>query len=205
MVWFKFNRLGILLLGIVVGVLVVVGCSVGPSRLSKIIQADDAATYQRYRDQYVDNDAAAWFAWRSDETGRSVDDLLSADDELSQTTNPFVPTDLWAVQRGALIFQASCVECHGTTANGRGSSGQALQGSKDFSDSSMRTAIALSGNDLLGKWYQTIYEGSVTNRLMPDGSYAAMPPMGERLTQEQIWLALTWLASDQKIESEVQQ
>ena len=131
----------------------------------------------------------AWLAWRSDVTGESVADLAARDDALSDTENPFDPTHPDDVRLGALVFQNSCVVCHGTEANNLGPGGEALLGGKDFTSGAMRTALRIS-DDLVPRWYQSVSEG----RVAEDGS-AAMPPMKYSLTKEQRWLAVTWLAS----------
>jgi len=181
--------------------LVIHGCSSGPASLSRMIRTDDVTTYQRHLAATSGDAAAAWLAWRSEETGKSIDELARADAVLGNGADPFDRNDVWAVRRGALVFRTSCVVCHGTEANGLGPNGETLQSHKDFTNSHMRMAIALS-NNWLTKWFHKVHDGSTTDRRMPDGSYAGMPAMSEQLTNEQIWLALTWLASDSKIATE---
>lgn len=191
----KWSSIGLLGSLLIVAVVAVVGCHSGPAPLESVLRDDEWDAYQASLSRQGEDEAAAWLAWRSEETGEPVQKLRERDAGLSETTNPFQTTDPWAVRRGALVFRASCVECHGMKANGRGPAGESLMGTKDFSSSSMRSAIAMDGGRL-AHWYTKVANGSVSGRVMPDGTPADMPAMRQRLTREQIWLALTWLGSD---------
>lgn len=180
------------------------GCGSGPASIDRVVRPADAVRYQHYLDLHNGQPAAAWLAWRSDETATPVEALREADEALSRTENPFSPDDPLTVQRGALVYSTSCVTCHGPGADGRDASGQALVGRKDFTHSHTRMALKMNP-DRLAQWYQVVDRGTIGERPMPDGSTAVMPAMGEQLTREQIWLVLNWLASDHAIESEVKQ
>ena len=182
--------------------IILTACHSGPPALDQTVQPGEQQAYRQQVAAHDGNLASAWLAWRSEETGQSVESLSHLDEQLPEDRNPFDSTDAWAVRRGALVFQAACVQCHGVAANGVGPNGESLMGIKDFSSPEMRSAIALDPGRP-AKWYPKVANGSASGRVMPDGTPADMPAMRDRLTREQIWLALTWLASDASMAEEV--
>lgn len=176
--------------------------SSGPPALRTLVRPSDLATYQRLIREHGGDAKAAYVAWRAQETGRSAEGLLADDERLSLTENPFSRDDASAVQRGAVIYQAHCIECHGPNADGLGPSGEQLLGTKDFHHSHIRMAVNMSDSYVAG-WYTKTSNGSDTGQVMPDGTARAMPAMRDLLTREQIWLALTYLASNDDMANEV--
>lgn len=166
------------------------------------MRTSDLDTYRSYLQANHDDARAAYLAWRSAQTGKSVEQLAAEDAAISETVNPFDRDDLAAVQRGALIYQVHCASCHGPSANGLGPAGEQLMGTKDFHHSHIRMAVNVSDNYVAG-WYTKTSNGSDTGQVMPDGTARAMPAMRDLLTREQIWLALTYLASNDDMANEV--
>lgn len=177
-------------------------CSAGPPALGPMVRASDMEVYRNYL-QANDGDArAAYQAWRSAQTGRPVAALAAEDAALSETVNPFSRTDVQAVSRGALIYQVHCAACHGPNADGLGPAGEQLLGTKDFHHPHIRMAVGMSDR-YVAEWYAKTSQGADSGQVMPDGTTRAMPAMKDLLTREQIWLAITYLASDAKLADEV--
>jgi mono/diheme cytochrome c family protein len=92
---------------------------------------------------------------------------------LSQS-NPFAWDDATAIAAGQVIYDQACAVCHGADGSG------ALPGIPDFT--ATQTQNALRANS--GKFLCTVAEGR-----------QAMPGWKERLTVEQMWQVLTYIAS----------
>lgn len=186
-----------LLLGVsLVGAVVLVACSAGPASLSSVVGDADLETYQGYLRRQDSDARAAYLAWRSEETGRPVDQLAAEDAALSETRNPFNSNDPWAVSRGGLIYQVHCASCHGAAADGLGEDGQPLMGAKDFHHPHTRMAARLS-DGYLADWYEKISNGTVAKESPEGRALGVMPAMKDALTREQIWLAVTYLTSNE--------
>lgn len=182
--------------------LLIVSCSSGPPELAKVIKPEQQQTYGDYLQVYQQNGRDAYLHWRSEETDQSVEALARKDQSLSQSTNPFSIKDEWAVQRGAITYQAHCISCHGPSANGIATDGSKLLGSKDFHNSHVRMIASMS-DGYVAKWFKKIYEGSDSGKLAEDGEPRVMPAMKDKITNEQIWLSITYLMSSNDMKAEV--
>lgn len=170
------------------------GCS-GPQPLSVAI---DPATESAYFDALnsVKKDARQAFAnWMAKERKGSAEKILEADAGLSTTKNPFdANADPQAVSRGAVIYKAHCMRCHGENVDGRGPAALPDHPGKDFHAFATRFAVTLH-RGAPRSWFRKITEGFGEEVEYPEGRSTAMPPFGDKLTREQIWLAITYLQS----------
>lgn len=176
--------------------LLVAGCSAGPAPLTALVSTDDEVVYQDQVAAHDGDTRAAYLAWRSDETGTPAAVLAAEDELLPVDANPFDADDLWAASRGALLFQAHCVECHGRAADGLGEFGEPLPGRKDFHNPHIRAGLAMSDGYVAG-WFRKVHDGVVS-----DDAADVMPAFGDQLTNEQIWLTITYLATKESLVAE---
>lgn len=182
----------------------IVSCSSGPAELSKIIPAKADREYQAHLQAQRGSAREAWLHWRAEETGQSAESLAAQDESMSQSKNPYRPDDPWAVGRGAIVYQAHCASCHGPNADGYAADGSRLAGRKDFHNSHVRMIAAMS-EGYVAKWFRKIHAGSDSGKLDEQGLPRVMPAMKDQLTNQQIWLAITYLMSTQQMEGEVVQ
>jgi len=174
------------------------GCSSGPPALEPMVRHSDAAIYRDYLMANHGDARAAYLAWRSTETRLPVGTLATKDAAISETVNPFSRRDVQAVRRGALMYQVHCAACHGPNADGFGPTGEQLLGDKDFTHPHVRMAIGMS-DSYVADWFAKVNEGFKSDKGTPDGTPRVMPAQKDLLTREQIWLAITYLASDAKL------
>ena len=172
----------------------VAGCS-GPQSLSTATRSEDKRAYAQALAKHPNSPRDAFFAWKvSDraDAGKHAD--AASDAELSETKNPFSRKDPGAVSRGAVIYQAHCLSCHGENADGRGPAMPRALAKMDFHTFGKRFAITLHGG-APKKWFRRISDGYTSDVRNPDGTANAMPALRDVLAREQIWLAITYLQS----------
>lgn len=170
------------------------GCS-GPQPLSVAIRPADETAYNQFLQMSPQSPKQAFYAWKSHETGKSLAQVEAQDMQLDGSGNPFsARTDHQAVSRGAVVYKLHCASCHGDNADGRGPALPRALDSLDFHAFSKRFAVTLHGGAPRA-WYRKISEGMTSETLGPDGKPLAMPPFGDVLAREQIWLAITYLQS----------
>jgi mono/diheme cytochrome c family protein len=173
---------------------IALGCS-GPQPLSTAIRPADDQAYQAVLGVYPNSPRRAFYRMKADETGRPVDEVTRRDAELSTTKNPFdANSDPVAVSRGAVVYKAHCMRCHGPDVRGDGPDLLPTHRSKDFHSFGKRFAATLH-KGAPRTWFKKINEGYGDVVPYPDGTGPAMPAFGDTLAREQIWLAITYLQS----------
>lgn len=176
-------------------ILVFGGSCGGPQPLSIAINQDDEAAYVAKLNAANADAKLAYAAWMAEERHASKESVLESDSELSQTKNPFkARRDHTAVSRGAVIYKMHCARCHGEDARGDGPSILPDHPAQSFKTLGKRFAVTLHGG-APRKWFRVIRDGSGDVVDYPDGRMTAMPPFGDMLTREQIWLVITYLQS----------
>jgi mono/diheme cytochrome c family protein len=63
----------------------------------------------------------------------------------------------------------------------------------DFRRPGRGHAIFFRGGRTPRKWFDRVHDGYTAETPRPDGSRTVMPPFRETLSNEQIWLSLTYL------------
>ena len=170
------------------------GCS-GPQPLSVAIRPVDEQGYQPYLDQHPQSPRDAYFAWKASTDGRPIDAIAQADAQMSTTKNPFdAHDDPIAVSRGAVIYKAHCLSCHGQNVDGHGPAMPFPTPKMDFHSFGKRFAATLH-RGAPKTWFRKIHDGYTSEQVNPDGTHSEMPAMGEVLARGQIWLAITYLQS----------
>ena len=138
---------------------------------------------------------AGWLAYKAERDGHSLAATRAADEALSATRNPFDARSAGdAVSRGAVLFQAHCVRCHGEDASGGGPDLLAAHPTRDFHAFDKRFAVTLHGGAPRA-WFRKIYEGYGEEVEYPVGSNRTMPAFGDTFSREQIWMLVTYLQS----------
>lgn len=181
--------------GLLVGaILHTFGCS-GPQPLSVAIRPTDEAAYVRHLGEQGQSPCEAYLAWKSQETGQTIEQVRAADAAIEDSGNPFsARRDPSAVSKGAVIYKLHCASCHGENVDGRGPGLPVALDSLDFHSFSKRFAVTLHGGAPRA-WYRKIQEGVTSETKGPDGKPLAMPPFKDVLAKEQTWLAITYLQS----------
>ncbi len=170
------------------------GCA-GPPALSRAIRPVDRDAYARALSADPANPKDAFLRWRAAERGITPDEAARRDAAQSMTSNPFnANRDREAVSMGAVIFATHCARCHGENVDGRGQDVLPGHPCKDFHSFDHRFAATLHGG-APRSWYQKIRDGHGDVVHYPTGPSTAMPPFGQTLSREQIWLAITYLQS----------
>ncbi len=174
--------------------IVALGCS-GPQPLSKAIRMADQRAYEAALKESPDAPRLAFARMKADRTGRSIDEITLGDRQLSTTKNPFdANADPAAVSRGAVIYQAHCMRCHGAEVRGNGPGMLASHSATDFHAFGKRFAVTLH-KGAPKSWFKKISQGHGDVVAYPYGTGPAMPAFGEKLAREQIWLVITYLQS----------
>jgi mono/diheme cytochrome c family protein len=126
--------------------------------------------------------------------GASMDDVVRHDESLAKGTNPYSATDPAALRSGRVVYAAHCASCHGGNADGRGDAlaGQYLP-AMDFRRPGRGHAIFFRGGRTPHKWFDRVHDGYTAETRRPDGSPIVMPAFRDTLSNEQIWLSLTYL------------
>jgi len=171
--------------------LVVGGCS-GPMAPEMAIRTEDRQDYDTAIGRDGWSSKEAFLRWRADLTGISFEEALIADVHLRK--NPFDEDDIAAVSLGAVIYNADCRSCHGFDAEGDGLNALPDHPPKDFRSFGARLHIAFSGG-APSEWFDKVRNGDGPRVQYSDGESRAMPAFDERLSNEQIWLVLNFLAS----------
>lgn len=181
--------------GLVVTLMIVVtGCS-GPWPLSVAVRPADKEAYLDFLRRHPESPREAFFAWKASYQGESVERVRQSDAEISTTKNPFdAHKDFVAVGRGAVVYAAHCVSCHGENADGRGPMMPEPTPKMDFHAFGKRFASTLH-RGAPRAWFKKISEGFTSEHLNADGSQSKMPAMGDALAREQVWLTITYLQS----------
>jgi len=188
-----FRRLALVLLLGGMGI-ACVSCA-GPQPLSVAIDPADEAAYVAAINAVNLNARRGFVNWMAKERGKSADDILRADAALSSTRNPFdANKDHRAVSRGAVIYKIHCARCHGEDARGIGPSTLPDHPANNFKTFSNRFAATIH-RGAPRKWFRVIRDGAGEVVDYPDGRTTAMPPFGDKLAREQIWLVITYLQS----------
>jgi len=170
------------------------GCS-GPQPLSVAIRPIDEQGYQQYLNQHPQSPRDAYFAWKSATEGGSIETVTQNDAQLGVTKNPFdAHRDPLAVSRGAVVYKAHCLSCHGENVDGKGPAMPEPTPKMDFHRFGKRFASTLH-RGAPKAWFRKIHDGYTSKHINPDGSQSKMPALGELLAREQIWLAITYLQS----------
>jgi mono/diheme cytochrome c family protein len=113
--------------------------------------------------------------------------------------NPFSLDDAAAISGGARIYALHCAGCHGDRADGRGSAARRGTSPENFHALGERLKVALGTAP--SSWFEAVSEGS--GELVDDDSASfavpqrEMPAYGDTLANEQIWMVLTYLASNE--------
>jgi len=174
--------------------MILVGCS-GPIALNRAIKTEHRSELAGITAMAPGNAKAAWFKWKAKAEGVETGVIQTRDEALSATKNPFdARRDADAVSRGALIYEANCMQCHGTDARGKGKLMPAEDPCRDFHAFDMRFAVTLHGG-APRSWFKKVSEGYTPEANQSAGRKRAMPAFNARLAREQIWLAITYLQS----------
>ncbi|MEP0847087.1 MAG: cytochrome c [Phycisphaerae bacterium] len=137
----------------------------------------------------------AFTAWMASERSLPIAEVRERDARISETRNPFdANRDRHAVSLGATIYAAQCARCHGENADGRGPDVLPTAPCKDFHAPPTRLAVWLH-RGAPRSWFRKIRDGSGPLVSYPDGERTAMPAFRSSLSNEQIWLVVTYLQS----------
>jgi mono/diheme cytochrome c family protein len=98
------------------------------------------------------------------------------------TPNP-IPADTVSVQRGAELYQANCIQCHGVSGRGDGPAGSS------FSPPAADFTTAHAKAHLDAEFFNWIKNGKPPT---------AMPAFGDKFTDAQIWDIINYLRAIQK-------
>ena len=93
-----------------------------------------------------------------------------------------------------MIYRAYCQRCHGPEARGDGLDLVPGHAPRDMHAFPQRFAVTLH-KGAPRTWFRKIDEGFGDDVTYPDGTSRAMPPFGDTLAREQIWLVITYLQS----------
>lgn len=170
-------------------VLAMLGCA-GPLPLQRAIRVEDEQAYTQGLGRFDASAKEAFLRWRAGQKKIDIADALAADLKLDE--NPFSARDDAAVSLGAIVYIKHCADCHGADADGEGPLGLDEHAPKDFRSLGARLALSLGPSQ---RWYWKVRDGEGPLVRYPDGEKRAMPAFGDELSNEQIWLALTYLAS----------
>lgn len=168
------------------------GCA-GPMAIYSAIRPEDQTVYD---DQVLYTsmpEKQAFLAWRASQRGQSTEQAREADAALDR--GPFKRDDREAISLGAIIYMNHCMSCHGELADGHGRSARPGAAPQDFTALSARLEV-LSAKGAPAEWFDAVHDGAGPWIEYEDGVSPAMPAFGDELANEQIWLVLTYLASD---------
>ena len=136
----------------------------------------------------------AYVEWKARIENKQPDEVRRVDEKLAVGPNPFNVKDAAAVSTGRLIYTAHCASCHGENAGGRGPvMGEQYLKAMDFHASGKSHSIFFGGGRTPRKWFDRVHDGVTSATPKPDGSPNLMPPFRDTLTNEQMWLSLTYL------------
>lgn len=138
-----------------------------------------------------ENPKAAYLKTQIAVRGQTLEEALAADAALGGLTNPFRRDDAVAVANGAVIFAAQCALCHGADASGSGPGMPVGSPKMNFHDGSKRGLLKMTGR-APKSWIESLRNG-VTSKTVVAGKPLVMPTVQPTLTNEQMWLAVTYL------------
>lgn len=170
------------------------GCS-GPMAPSMAIRSEDRRDYDTAIGHDGRSSKETFLRWRADLTGISFEEALIVDVHLRK--NPFDQDDSSAVSLGAVIYNANCRSCHGSDAKGDGLYALSDHPPKDFRSFGARLQVAFSGGPP-SEWFDEVRSGEGPTVQYSEGESRAMPAFAEKLSNEQIWLVLNYLASSDR-------
>ncbi|NOX59523.1 MAG: c-type cytochrome [Planctomycetes bacterium] len=167
----------------------------GPQSLRVAIIPQDETDYVAFVNDADFDGRQAFANWMSQERGISLEEFFRLDAELCNNRNPFdAYKDMQAVSRGAVIYKFHCMRCHGSDARGRGPAALASYPANDFKTFGSRFAATLH-RGAPRKWFRVIRDGAGDVVEYPEEETTAMPPFGDKLAREQIWLTIAYLQS----------
>lgn len=161
------------------------GCSYQPTRkwMGPALTAETygvASSGETPRQQYL--------SAKSAQSGIPVQQVVAADEALSDAINPYSYKDSGAVESGKVIFAAHCAQCHGVEADGSGPPPFGGLKKMNFHNSHKRMFVQMNGR-APANWFSNSYNGMKSS----ESDDAVMPPQKQKLAREQIWLAITYL------------
>lgn len=170
------------------------GCA-GPPNLSRAIFKADRDAYAAAIADNTKHAKESFFVWKARERGISASEVARRDAALSSVKNPFDANhDRAAVSLGAVIYANHCQRCHGENVDGLGPDVLPVAPCKNFHAFDKRLAATLHGGAPRA-WFAKIRDGHGQIVQYADGPSTAMPAFGGMLSNEQIWLAITYLQS----------
>ena len=145
----------------------------------------------------------AFFKWKVSMDGGSEESYAAADGKISETTPPFdVKKDIEAIRRGAVLYYAHCLGCHGEKADGRGPDMKQVLPKMNFRGYWKRFAIE-NFSKTPSKWYKKVSEGIIIQEATTESELVGMPAFDQIMAREQIWLAVGYLmGSETMVEGE---
>lgn len=178
------------------GVAWVVGCAASGSSGSEKPQVASVKLAPLNAEQYGavvgdENPKVAYLKTQIALRGQTLDEAQAADATLGGLSNPFRRDDAVAVANGAVIFAAQCALCHGADASGSGPGMPVGSPKMNFHDSSKRGLLRMTGR-APKSWIESLRNG-VTSKTVVAGKPLVMPTFQPTLTNEQMWLAVTYL------------
>lgn len=172
-----------------------VGSCAGPPSLGLVMLPEHESAYRSALLAHPESPRDAFTAWMAQERSLSANEVRDRDARLSQTQNPFdANRDRQAVSLGATLYKAHCARCHGDQVDGRGPDVRPEAPCKDFHAPGTRFAVWLH-RGAPRAWFKKIRDGAGIRVAYPDGESTAMPPFRDQLSNEQIWLVITYLQS----------
>lgn len=179
---------------ILAGLVLVLGCA-GPPALQRAILPQHQHEYVNAMAFDRANPKNAFLNWKAHEMSVSLAEARERDVALGDTRNPFDANhDRLAVSRGAVVYAEHCARCHGADVDGKGDDVLPTNPCKNFHAFDKRFAVTLH-RGAPRSWFKKIRDGHGAIAQYPTGPSTAMPAFGELLSNEQIWLAITYLQS----------
>lgn len=178
--------------GWVVTVGCLAGCASGPMAIEVALRRFDVTAFRDAIQTDLASGKTAYLRMRAEEEGVGLAAMRVRDDGLRR--NPFEADDDRALAVGGLIYSVHCSDCHGLDADGQGWQGLRDHPPQNFRSFWVRVGIALNGSPSK-EWFERTRDGNGPMVKYPEGRSQAMPAFGNQLANEQIWMALVYLAS----------
>jgi mono/diheme cytochrome c family protein len=173
-------------------ILVIAGCA-GPMAVYSAIRPVDQDAYEEHVMYTAESERDAFLAWRAARRAQTIDEARRADDAMVKS--PFGRSDREAISLGAIIYMNHCMSCHGELVDGRGRRAIDKAPAQDFTTAVVRFGVAMQRGPQ-PEWFAAVHDGAGPIVEYADGPSQAMPAFAGELSNEQIWLVLTYLASD---------
>lgn len=125
----------------------------------------------------------AWFAWRAQRLGISVEQARARDAAIAEDAPPVEPPDAEVRTRAAATWKAICATCHGLEGDPPERPGQPTPRAWDGMGAAM--GFTFGGDKMRAGVYRKIR----------DGVGEAMPAWGQALSREQIWALVVHIES----------